>query len=110
MESNMKIETAGQRLVKSLEEAIEYAEGASNTARVSHVERLKKIQIPEVMNIKEIREHLKMSQAEFSARFGINLSTLKNWEHGRRFPDLTTKAYLYAISRNADLVEKALAS
>ncbi len=51
-----------------------------------------------------------MSQVEFSARFGINLSTLRNWEYGRRIPDLTTKTYLYAISRNAELVEKALYS
>jgi len=102
--------TKGQRLAHSLQEALEYAKGNSKTARASHVERLKKVEIPDFLNTKEIREQLKMSQAEFAARFGINLNTLRNWEHGRRVPDLATKSYLYAISRNAELVEKALHS
>ncbi|WP_165380351.1 helix-turn-helix domain-containing protein [Candidatus Finniella inopinata] len=103
--------TTGQRLIDSLQEALDYAKGSSTReAKVSHVERLKKIEIPDLLNAKEIREQLKMSQAEFSARFGINLNTLRNWEHGRRAPDLATKSYLYAISRNAELVEKALHS
>lgn len=35
------------------------------------------------MNIKSIREDLKMSQAEFAEHFGINIDTLQNWEQGR---------------------------
>lgn len=104
------METAGQRLIHSLEEALEYVQGNHKTARVSHIKRLKGVEIPDVVNVKGIREKLELSQAEFSAKFGINLNTLKNWEHGRRAPDVTTKAYLYAISRNAALVEKALYS
>ncbi len=104
------METAGQRLIKSLQEALEHAQGNPKAARISSEKKLKRVKIPEILNVKDIREHLKMSQAEFAARFGINLNTLKNWEHGRRVPDIATKAYLYAISRNAELVEKALYS
>jgi DNA-binding transcriptional regulator YiaG len=100
----------GQRLIQSLQEALGHAQGNTEVVRTSHVERVEKINLPEILDVKEIREHLKMSQVEFSARFGINLSTLRNWEYGRRIPDLTTKTYLYAISRNAELVEKALYS
>ena len=59
-------------------------------------------------DVRDIRESLEMSQAEFAARFGINLGTLRNWEHGRRVPDIATKTYLHVISQNAGLVEKAL--
>jgi len=51
-----------------------------------------------------------MSQAEFAARFLFNLNTLRNWEHGRRIPDMATKAYLYAISKNGELIEQVLHS
>lgn len=61
-------------------------------------------------DVKDIRKSLEMSQAAFAARFGINLSTLRNWEHGRRVPDIATKAYLHVISQNAELVEKGFGS
>lgn len=35
------------------------------------------------MNIKKLREDLKMSQSEFAECFGFNLDTLQNWEQGR---------------------------
>ncbi len=44
-----------------------------------------------------IREQLKMSQREFATTFGIPLSTLQNWEQGRRKLDGTATSYLKAI-------------
>ena len=38
-----------------------------------------------------------MSQREFSTAFGIPLSTLQNWEQGRRKLDGTATSYLKAI-------------
>lgn len=35
------------------------------------------------MNIKKLREDLKMSQSEFAECFGFNIDTLQNWEQGR---------------------------
>jgi putative transcriptional regulator len=104
------METTGQRLIQSLQEALEYAQAGRGNVKVSKVERFKTIATPNTLDVKEIREHLQMSQAEFAARFGMNLSTLKNWEHGRRVPDMATRTYFYAISRNPELVEKALYS
>lgn len=48
---------------------------------------------------KAIRENLHMSQSEFSQAFGIPLSTLRNWEQGRRQLDATAVSYLRAIMR-----------
>lgn len=48
---------------------------------------------------KEIREQLKMSQQEFATAYGIPLSTLQNWEQGRRKLDTTAIAYFKAISK-----------
>lgn len=48
---------------------------------------------------KEIREQLHMSQSEFSHAFGIPISTLRNWEQGRRQLDATAVSYLRAIMK-----------
>lgn len=38
------------------------------------------------MEIKELRITTGLSQAEFSKKFGIPVSTIKNWEQGQRKP------------------------
>lgn len=38
------------------------------------------------MEIKEMRELLGISRAEFSRRYRIPLRTLENWESGKRTP------------------------
>ena len=38
--------------------------------------------------LREIREGLGLSQAEFARRFGMSLRSLQEWEQARRLPDL----------------------
>jgi putative transcriptional regulator len=45
-------------------------------------------------NPKVIREHLGLSQNKFAKLLGISLSTLQNWEQGRRKPDGPAKVLL----------------
>ena len=37
--------------------------------------------------LKDMRNKLEMSQAEFSAFLGVSLDTIKSWETGRRSPN-----------------------
>lgn len=90
----------GKELIKSLSEAVAHAQG-KGTAR-THVVR--------VPDVKAIREHLRMSQSEFAKAYRIPLSTLKNWEQGRRQPDAPAAAYLEAISRRPKVIREALAA
>lgn len=40
------------------------------------------------MDIKSVRDYMKMSQREFAEFWGINIDTLQNWEQGRsKAPD-----------------------
>lgn len=98
------------RLTTSLQEAIAYAKGDQTTGKVTKVQSLTPFLPPAKIDIKKIRDGLHLSQAEFAAKFGLNLNTLKNWEHGRREPDISTKTYLYAISKHPELIEQALYS
>ena len=76
-------------IIQGLKEAIEDIDGKEvNGLKKSIIYRVKP---------KMIRENLKMSQREFSATFGIPLSTLQNWEQGRRKLDGTATSYLKAI-------------
>jgi putative transcriptional regulator len=49
-----------------------------------------------------------LSQSEFSRRFRLNLSSLKNWEQGRFPPDEMALAYLEVIRQAPDVVSKIL--
>lgn len=57
---------------------------------------------------KIIRRALGMSQEEFATRFHIPISTLRDWEQGRKDPDAAARAYLIVIGRNPKAVTEAL--
>ena len=42
---------------------------------------------PSGAEIKNLRQRLELSQAEFARRFGLDLASLKHWEGGRRIPE-----------------------
>lgn len=58
--------------------------------------------------VRVIRQALKLTQEEFSRRFGIPLGTLRDWEQGRKEPDAAARAYLVVIRRNPVAVSEAL--
>lgn len=50
-----------------------------------------------------------LSQAMFAEQFGFSVSTLRNWEQGKRRPDPAVRAYLRVIEKAPDTVRAALA-
>jgi putative transcriptional regulator len=58
--------------------------------------------------IKQLRKTTKLSQAKFAALLRVEVSTLRNWEQGRRDPTGPAKALLYVISKDPKNVLKAL--
>src|SRR5688572_586257 len=61
-----------------------------------------------VPNPREIRQHLGLTQREFSQQFQIALGTLRDWEQGARRPDRAAKAYLRVIAATPDAVRRIL--
>ncbi|MDZ7623798.1 MAG: NadS family protein [Ignavibacteriaceae bacterium] len=53
---------------------------------------------------KKIREKLGLSQNKFANMLGISLSTLQNWEQGRREPDGPAKVLLNVAAKYPDAV------
>lgn len=62
---------------QGLKEAIEFAEGKVNGARVFK---------PKEIDVKKLRQRVGMTQVEFASVFGISLGTFRHWERGDRIP------------------------
>ncbi|HJX28578.1 MAG TPA: NadS family protein [Thermoanaerobaculia bacterium] len=59
-------------------------------------------------DVKAIRAKLEKSQAEFALMIGVSVSTLQNWEQGRRQPEGPARALLRVASVNPAAVAAAL--
>jgi len=88
------------KLLESVQQAGEIATGRRRNARVFTVAP---------SNIKALRTQTQLSQPDFAALLGVEVSTLRNWEQGRREPTGPAKALLRAIRNDPKNVLRALA-
>lgn len=89
------------RIISSLKEAVDWAEGKKTGARVTQVE------VPDI-NVRQLRRRLGLSQSAFAAKYGFAPATLRNWEQGRTRPDGPARVLLAVIDRHPEAVEDAL--
>jgi len=59
-------------------------------------------------DVRGIREKLHKSQSQFARMIGVSVSTLQNWEQGRRQPHGPARALLLVASKAPNVVAKAL--
>ena len=62
------------------------------------------------LTVKRLRGWTQLSQPEFARLLGVELSTLRNWEQGRREPTGPARALLRAICNDPEHVLSALRS
>ena len=89
-----------EELLESVKEAREIVRGERAPSREFNVD---------AAMIKELRDKTKLSQTDFAALLDVQVSTLRNWEQGRREPTGPAKALLRAIRKDPKNVLKALA-
>ncbi len=58
----------------------------------------------ETPNVKKIRSNYKLSQNEFAALMGISVSTLRNWEQGRRAPEGSARVLLQVAAKHPEVI------
>jgi putative transcriptional regulator len=83
----------------AIKEMRAYLDGKPGTARVTRIE---------MTDVRAIRQGMKLTQAAFAKKFQIPVTTLREWEYGRRSPDMAAAAYLKVISKNPKAVTRAL--
>ncbi len=88
-------------LVKSVKEAGKIRRGEIKASRVFKYAPA---------DIKAIRLRLKKSQSEFALMIGVSVSTLQNWEQGRRVPEGPARALLKVAAENPEAVSEALSA
>src|SRR5438445_2966668 len=67
-----------------------------------------KVHVPKRVDVKSIRNKLRMTQARFSDVFGFSLDAIKHWEGGRRPPEAPARTLLTVIDKNPAAVLTAL--
>lgn len=102
--SRAKAPSVGSEIIEGLNNAVAFAEGDTRKGRVHRV-----IVSPRI-DVKRVRRKLGMSQSEFAERFGINTSTLRNWEQGRRQPEGPARVLLKIIDREPAAVQRVMLS
>lgn len=55
-------------------------------------------------DVQRIRAHYELSQSEFATLLGISISTLQNWEQGRRNPSGAARVLLQVAAKHPDAV------
>lgn len=96
----------GAELAEGLDNAIAHFQGRKKARRVHTV----MVNVPDRIDVVAIRKKIGLTQADFAARFGFSLQTLRQWEQGVRQPEGPARAYLTVIARNPKAVIKALAA
>ena len=99
---NSSRSAVGRQLETGLKEMLAHVRGEKSLP-------VRRIVLPEEVDVARIRADTGMSQLEFARTFCISPRTLQDWEQGRRTPDATSRAYLAVIDRNRQAVLDALA-
>jgi putative transcriptional regulator len=89
------------KLVKSVKQAGRIKRGKMKASRTAKFR---------AADVKAIREGLGKSQSEFALMIGVSISTLQNWEQGRRQPEGPAQALLRVAAENPKAVAKALSA
>ena len=87
------------KLVESIKQAGKIRRGEMLPGRVFEVQPA---------DIKVIRQQLGKSQAEFALMIGVSVSTLQNWEQGRRRPEGPAQALLKVAAEYPEVVADVL--
>ncbi len=84
---------------QGLKEAIEFAEGKDNAAKVFQLSAI---------DVKKLRQKIGMTQTEFAGFLGISLATLRHWERGDRTPRGPALILLNLVSKDPKAIFNVL--
>lgn len=90
----------GRELIESAREAQAIAEGRSAPGAAF---------TPASIDVAALRKSQGLSQSRFAARYSLPVSTIRDWEQGRRRPDRAAFLFLRLIEAEPDVVARTLA-
>jgi putative transcriptional regulator len=87
-------------IMQGLREAQDHLRGKGVPGMVVH--------IPADLDVAKIRGRTGLSQPHFAQGIGVSVSTLRNWEQGRRVPEGPARVLLAMLDRNPGIVGEVL--
>lgn len=98
---------SGKRIIEGLKDAVAYMDGSADKTKYRS-QLVHAVRVPDLVDIKNIRQKMGLTQAGFAASFGFSLYTLRGWEQGKRKPDPAVRAYMRVIEKAPETVRAAL--
>jgi putative transcriptional regulator len=95
--------SAFDKIAAGLNDAIAIAKGEADLATYH-------VHVPDTVDVRAVRKSLKLTQAEFAARFGFSLGTVRDWEQARTAPKASDRVLLKVIEREPKAVMAALSA
>ena len=92
---------AFESIKAGLKESIAHARGEKAGASV-------RVYRPRIVDVRELRQRVGMTQEQFAARFGFSVATLRHWERGDRAPAGPALVLLNVIAKDHKAVMRAL--
>jgi putative transcriptional regulator len=86
-------------LNKSIKQAGEIRKGKAKPARSFKYNSI---------DIRKLRESIKVTQSQFARMIGVSIDTVQNWEQGRRIPRGPAMALIRVFEHNPQAVVGAL--
>ena len=104
MANTTHMSAAGNSIFAGLQDALAYAQGDTTRGQPPTVH------VPATVDVQAIRTRLGLTQAAFAQSYGFELSSIRNWEQGRRQPEGPARILLLVIDKEPEAVYRALAS
>ena len=94
---------AFDKIAAGLSDAIGYVEGSADASRF-------RVHVPAHVDVKAIRNKLKLSQEAFAARYGFSVGRIRDWEQNRSSIDTPSRILLLVIDKEPEAIDRALAA
>src|SRR6266545_4593531 len=104
MANTTHLSAADNSILTGLQDALAYAQGETTRGQPHTVD------MPATVDVKAIRTRLGLTQAAYAQRYGFELSSIRNWEQGRRQPEGPARILLLVINKEPEAVHRVLAS
>lgn len=95
-----KFNNTEKSILQGLNEAIEFAHNRLDAKQHNIV-------LPNA-DVHKARDKLGLTQKQFAETFGVSLSTIRNWEQGRRCPTGAARVLLKIIEKEPKVVKRVL--
>jgi putative transcriptional regulator len=101
--SKARTTARGRALVAAAKEVLAHLRGELDPPLHEYT-----IEIPDSVDVADIRGALALSQAAFAKKFGLDVTAIQAWEQGRRRPDRTARILLAVIAKEPEAVLRVL--